>query len=366
MNASALLTSCEPGTPEPSTVGLPTMPAGDVVAQPHRSIQCDTLEKLIAGMECAKEAVAFFDASAALAAIVNLVQPGEEIVVGTNLDAATCRVFSRLLWQRGVTVWCVDPAELAEAVTARTRLVYVQTHGGARAVAADVPRIADTCSSNGALLVVDATAASPLGVQPLMAGADLVIHTGSTLVAGTLVDDPPAFISSDSTALLASLKRFRERSGTYPPEANIQLILSGIETLAERLRKQQKCALRLARFLSVDPAIARVEYPGLRSRNNPGAPVQASRPDGIELVFETLNPLATRRVVDALNVFRAGIFDGTRSAVSIPATHGSRGFPEIDREASATPLVIRLTIGLESPDQLLCDLVDALENATGS
>ncbi|MCA9312376.1 MAG: PLP-dependent transferase [Phycisphaerales bacterium] len=267
---------------------------------------------------------------------------------------------SRLLWRRGVTVWCVDPAELAEAVTVRTSLVYVQTHGGTRAVAVDVATVAAACRASGAVLVVDATSASPAAVRPLTSGADVVVHTNADLLSGSRVEGSVALVASSNPALLATLERERERTASLPADSDVGLVSLGLRTLEGRLRTQQTTARRLVRFLASDPAVARVEYAGL-ARRGTGRERMLTKAEGIEIVFETLNPLAVRRVAAALRRFRPGLFDGTHSAVSIPATHGGRGFPEIERRVASGPLVIRLTIGLEPSDELLADLADALE-----
>ena len=358
MNASALIPATEGNTPSPAA--FPTMCARGVVGKLHGSKQRAHLEKEIADLEAAAGALAFRDAESALDAIVQLVRPGDEIVVGTNLDAATCRVLSRLLWRRGVTVWCVDPAELAEAVTVRTSLVYVQTHGGTRAVAVDVATVAAACRASGAVLVVDATSASPAAVRPLTSGADVVVHTNADLLSGSRVEGSVALVASSNPALLATLERERERTASLPADSDVGLVSLGLRTLEGRLRTQQTTARRLVRFLASDPAVARVEYAGL-ARRGTGRERMLTKAEGIEIVFETLNPLAVRRVAAALRRFRPGLFDGTHSAVSIPATHGGRGFPEIERRVASGPLVIRLTIGLEPSDELLADLADALE-----
>ena len=319
------------------------------------TIRREGIEGQLADLEKASASVIFTDAESMLCAVVELVEPGSEIVVSTDIDSKTCAMLSRLLWQRGVTVWCVDPIEVPDAVSERTGLVYLQLPGGSQLRQSDLDAVAERTARHGALLVVDGTFANPESSSPLDAGADVSLRTNARLLAGGAVD---AGVASVTDPVLADrLVTTRARLGATPDAGTIDLFTIGLPTLSLRLTRQEATARRLATFLSVDPAIRRVAYPGLASRRTTAS---RTRGGGITLIFEPKNPLVARRFATSVRRFKIGEpFDGARSTLTVSES-GTRTFPEIDRHKPVEPVTVRLTIGLEDSDDLLRDVANAL------
>ena len=361
----------------------------------------DVLEKRVAALEGGVAGLAFASGQAATtSAILTLCRAGDEIVSTTRLYGGTVTLFTGTLPRMGIHVTFVDsdePAAFAAAITDRTKLVYLETIGNPKLTVPDLAGIARVARARGVPVMVDNTTASPALCRPIEHGCDLVVHSltkylgGHGNSIGGLVADSgrfpwdngrfPEFVKPDPTyhglefyktfgpltfALRARVRTLRDTGACLSP-FNAFLILQGIETLGLRMERHSANALAVARFLASHKKVAWVLYPALK-----GHPAYARAkkylPDGASSLvgFGIRGGLkAGRRFIEHLKLFShlANIGDA-RSLAIHPASTTHQQLSEAEqRLAGVTPDFVRLSIGLETLDDILADLDQALAKA---
>ncbi|MCS6868672.1 PLP-dependent aspartate aminotransferase family protein [Thermus sp.] len=323
------------------------------------------LERLLAGLHGGEAALATASGMAALAALfLAHLRPGGRVVASRDLYGTTWGLLGDLA-RFGVEAVGVDATDL-EAVAAHLRpgsLLLVETLSNPRLRVADLPALAALARERGALLVVDNTFATPYHARPLAQGADLVVESLTK------------FLSGHHLVLLGGLVGRKDlvegplgvavRAGLVPDPWACWLGAEGAKTLAVRLERASATALRLARFLETHPKVRAVHYPGLPSHpDHATARRVLARGFGAMLAFE-LPPEreAVNRFLRALRHIRLVLsLGGTETTLSHPATSSHRSLPPSEREALGLhPGFLRLSVGLEDPEDLLEDLEEALK-----
>lgn len=334
------------------------------VANPTR----DALERLVAEIEGGSRALAFASGMAAIACLLTAVcSAGDHVVVSDDVYGGTYRVLAHVFSRMGIQASFVDSRDAAQverALTPRTRLVLVETPTNPLLKVADVPGIASVCRRRGVLLAVDATFLSPHFFRPLEHGADVSIQSGtkylgghSDLLAGTLtVRDPELgerlhFVQKSTGGVLAPFEAW--------------LLMRGIRTLALRMEAHQQGALRVAAWLREHPRVRRVHYPGLP--DDPGHSLLRTYASGFGgmVSFEVDGPERAERVLRRVRVFTlAESLGGVESLICLPArmTHASVP-PERRAQLGISDALIRLSVGIEDPDDLIADLAEAMADA---
>ena len=358
----------------------------------------DVLERRVAALEGGVAGLAFASGMAAIsAAVLTLCRQGDEVVSTTRLYGGTVTLFAATLPRMGVSVRFVDsdePEAFAEAITDRTRLVYLETIGNPLLSVPDLAGIAKAAHGQGVPVVVDNTTASPALCRPIEHGCDIVVHSltkylggHGTSIGGLVVDggrfpwdsgrfedfvepDPSyhglRFYQTFGEATLAVRTRVRTLRdlGACLSPFNAFLILQGIETLSLRMARHSANALAVAEFLSGHEKVAWVLYPGLESHP---AYARARRylPHGASglVGFGVKGGLeAGRRFIESLGLFShlANIGDA-RSLAIHPASTTHQQLSDQERvQAGVTPDFVRLSVGLETIDDILADLGQAL------
>jgi cystathionine beta-lyase len=324
----------------------------------------DVLDGELARLEGGARGLSYASGMAAVAAVARLCRPGDELVAAADLYGGTQRLFGRLLEPSGVGVRVVDardPRAVAAALTPRTRLVWVETPSNPLLQVVDLAALADLARCAGAPLVVDNSALSPWLQRPLEHGAQVVVHSATKHLGGHGDVTAGAVVTADE-ALGEELAFRRNAEGTALGPFDAWLVLRGLKTLGVRVERAQAGARAVAAALARHPAVRRVRYPGLAG--HPGRDVherQAEGP-GTLLSFETGDPPLAARVVDALELFTTAVsFGSVASAASIPRAMSHASAPAALR--AAAPLgadLVRLSIGLEDPGDLIADLERAL------
>jgi O-acetylhomoserine (thiol)-lyase len=358
----------------------------------------DVLERRVAALEGGVAGLAFASGMAAIsAAVLTLCRQGDEIVSTTRLYGGTVTLFAATLPRMGVSVRFVDsdePEAFAEAITDRTRLVYLETIGNPRLAVPDLAGIAQAAHARGVPVMVDNTAASPALCRPIEHGADIVVHSltkylggHGTSIGGLVVDggrfpwdsgrfqdfvepDPSyhglRFYKTFGEAALAVRTRVRTLRdlGACLSPFNAFLILQGIETLSLRMARHSANALAVAEFLSGHEKVAWVLYPGLESHP---AYARARRylPTGASglVGFGVKGGLeAGRRFIESLGLFShlANIGDARSLAIHPASTTHQQLSDQEQVQAGVTPDFVRLSVGLETIDDILADLGQAL------
>ncbi|HEX6989757.1 MAG TPA: aminotransferase class I/II-fold pyridoxal phosphate-dependent enzyme [Bacillota bacterium] len=331
----------------------------------------DALEAAIARLEGADAALAAASGMAAITAILlGAAGPGGTILAGRDLYGGTLRLLTEDLPAWGYRVELVersDPALLADAARrVEPDVIYAEVLTNPRVRVVDLPALAAVARRAGARLVVDNTFGSPVLCRALDLGADAVVHSATKYLSGHA--DVIAGVAAGGSELIGRAKALCVRLGARLDPFAAWLTLRGLATLDLRVRRQSENALRLARYLAGHPAVARVDYPGLPSDPD-HALARRLLPEGAGgmLAFELKGgEAAADRFVARLELIRfAPSLGDVKTTVSHPVRTSHRGLDaETLRRLGVGPGLVRLSTGIEDPDDLIVDLDRALEGLT--
>jgi len=360
-------------------------------------------EERVAALEGGVGALATASGHAAITlAVCNLARCGEEIVSSQSLYGGTYSLFRYTLPKLGIRVRFVDPSDpgnFARAITPATRAVYVETIGNPRLDVPDLAGIAEVAHGAGVPLIVDNTFATPYLCRPLEHGADIVVHSATkfigghgTSMGGIIVDGGrfdwgngrfPEFTEPDPSyhglrywstygkrayIVKARLQLLRDFGACLSP-FNSFLFLQGLETLPLRMQRHSENALTVAQYLRDHPAAAWVAYPGLPEHpSHPQAARYLENGYGAVVTFGIRGGVeAGRRFMEELRLFSllANVGDAKSLVIHPASTTHQQLSPEDQLAAGVTPDLVRLSIGLEDVEDLLEDLEQALNLATG-
>lgn len=325
----------------------------------------EALEKVMAELEGGARGLAFASGMAALQTILLLFSEGDHFIVGDDVYGGTYRLFARVFSRLGMKASFVDlsqPEELERHLTSRTRAIVVETPTNPLLKVINLQAMASFSHAHGLKLIVDNTFMTPYFQRPLELGADIVFHSATKYLAGhsdvlagiAVVKDPE---------LGEELHFLQNATGAVLSPFDSYLVLRGIRTLALRMEAHQRGALQVAQFLSERHDVAKVYYPGLPS--HPGhhlARVQGEGFGGM-VSFLLSDPERAAEVTRKVKLFTlAESLGGVESLISIPArmTHASIP-PERRKELGIHDGLIRLSVGIEDPEDLVEDLRQALD-----
>jgi cystathionine gamma-synthase len=326
------------------------------------------LERCIASLEDAAHGLAFASGLAAEDCILRLLSSGDHLVMPSDAYGGTYRLISRVWSPLGITSTPADLSDmdqLAGAWRSDTRMIWVETPSNPLLTVVDIEAVAAFAHERDAIVVVDNTFATPYLQQPLNLGADIVVHSATKYLGGHS-DVVGGLIATADDDLADRLAFFQNAAGGVPGPLDCYLVLRGLKTLGVRMDRHCSNATAVAEFLRLHPAVASVLYPGLSS--HPGHDI-ASRQmkDFGGMVSFVLGggEAAALEVARSTKIFTlAESLGAVESLIEHPhrMTHASAaGSPlEVD------PGLIRLSVGIESVDDLLEDLETALAGATGA
>ena len=321
------------------------------------------LERSVAGLEGARHGFAFASGMAAEDALVGLLRPGDHVVLGDDAYGGTFRLIARVYGDRGIgwsAVDLTDADSLAAALRPETRQVWMETPTNPMLTVVDIAAVADAAHSVGARLVVDNTFATPYLQNPLGLGADIVVHS-STKYLGGHSDVVGGFIAVDDDGLAEQLAFVQNAAGAVPSPFDCYLLLRGIKTLGVRMDRHCDNAAEVASYLNDHPAVARVLHPGLM--DHPGHQIATRQMRGFGGMVSCIltgGEAAAVAAVSSTRVFQlAESLGAVESLIEQPSTmtHLSvAGSP-----LAVDPGLIRLSVGIETIDDLLADLEQALD-----
>lgn len=321
-----------------------------------------SLEEIMAQLEEGKIGIAFASGLAAIDAVLKLLESGDEIIAVDDIYGGAYRLFEQVYKKFGINVRYVDASDannVFNAISSRTKLIWIETPTNPTLKISDISAIAKMAKANRCLLCVDNSFASPALQKPLTLGADIVIHSATKYLGGHS-DLIAGIVVTKDQALGEKIKFYQNACGGILGPFDSWLVIRGIETLHLRIRQHCTSAQSIAEFLSGHPAIDQVFYPGLTSHpNHEIAKKQASGFGGI--VSFTLNENTEEgagRFVSNTKLFKlAESLGGIKSLVSHPAAMTHKSIPaEKRRQAGVSDSLIRLSVGLEDPVDLIQDL----------
>ncbi|MFA9461257.1 trans-sulfuration enzyme family protein [Thiohalorhabdus methylotrophus] len=325
-----------------------------------------SLEAKLAALEDAEAALAFTAGMGAESSLF-FAHGREGIVCIGDAYGGTLELLTDQLPRLGMDthlLWETEPvalrAQLEERLAAGARLVFLETPTNPSLEVYDIAEISEVAHAYGALVAVDNTFATPVNQNPLGLGADLVMHSATKYLGGH--SDLTAGAVMGPAALLEPVAAWRKSLGQVPAPETATLLSRSLATLPLRVERQNATAGVLARSLAEHPRVARALYPGLAQF--PGHSLAARQMTGFGgmVTFEVADADAAA-VVDRLRLFAiAPSLGGVESLATQPVTtthHGLSG--ESQRRLGITPAMVRLSVGLEDPEDLLADLEQALE-----
>ncbi|EFH86984.1 homocysteine synthase [Ktedonobacter racemifer] len=362
----------------------------------------DAFERRVAALEGGVGALATSSGQAAeTLAILNIAGAGDEIVSSASLYGGTYNLLHYTLPKLGITTHFVDsrnPENFRAAINARTKAIFAETVGNPRLDTLDISAVAAIAHEHGLPLIVDNTLATPYLVQPIKHGADIVIHSATkfinghgTSIGGIIVDSGkfdwagsgrfPGLVEPDPSyhglryaeafgplayILKARVQLLRDLGAATTP-FNSWLFLQGLETLALRMERHSQNALRIAEFLQSHPAVSWVSYPGLPDHpQHELAKKYFTHGYGAILGFGIKGGVeAGKRLIQHIELFShlANVGDSKSLIIHPASTTHAQLTPDEQISTGVTPDFIRLSIGIETVEDLIGDLDQALKAA---
>ncbi|MFE2635589.1 cystathionine gamma-synthase [Streptomyces scopuliridis] len=321
------------------------------------------LEENLAALEGGRRGLAFASGLAAEDCLLRtLLAPGDHVVIPNDAYGGTFRLFAKVVSRWGVDFSVADtsdPAAVQAALTPRTKAIWVETPSNPLLNITDIAQLAGIARSAGVRLVVDNTFASPYLQQPLALGADVVVHS-TTKYMGGHSDVVGGALIVDDAELADELAYHQNAMGAVAGPFDAWLVLRGIKTLAVRMDRHSENATRITEMLTSHPRVSKVLYPGLPE--HPGHEVAAKQMKafGGMISFQVKDgEEAAVAVCDRAKLFTLGeSLGGVESLIEHPGrmTHASAAGSALEVPSD----LVRLSVGIESADDLLADLQQAL------
>ncbi|RMG20565.1 MAG: PLP-dependent transferase [Bacteroidetes bacterium] len=324
------------------------------------------LEKLIAALECGHSGYAFASGLAAVDAVLKLLESGDEVLAVDDIYGGTFRMFAHIYEKFGIRVKYVDTSDLSQVVdhiSSKTRLVWLETPTNPTLKISYIREISKIAHQHDALLVVDNTFASPAIQQPLLQGADIVLHSATKYLAGHS-DVVAGLVVAKDAETAARIKFVQNATGAILGPQDSWLTIRGIETLHLRVKQQSENALAVATFLQQCPEVDRVYYPGLPTHKDHELAKQQQRYFGgivsFSLKDDTEN--AALSFISSTRLFQlAESLGGVKSLLCHPPSMTHKGTPRaIRHKTGIQDSLIRLSCGIENAEDLVQDIRWAL------
>jgi len=322
------------------------------------------LEAALAALEGASYGLAFASGMAAIDTVLRLLNPGDHVIAGNDVYGGTFRLFDKVLRRYGLTFTFVDttdPDQVAAALRAETRMIWLETPSNPLLRVTDIAALARVAHAhpNRPYLVVDNTFATPYLQRPLDLGADLVVHSTTKYLGGHSDVVGGAVVTNDAQTY-ERLAFLQNAVGAVPGPMDCFLVLRGIKTLPVRMDRHAANAAAVADFLAGHPKVAQVLYPYHPSHPQVAIARRQMRNGGGMVSFVVQGGAAAAvRVAEGTRLFAlAESLGGVESLIEVPAamTHASTA----NSPLAVDPGLVRLSVGLEHIDDLLADLEQAL------
>ena len=325
----------------------------------------EALEVVLASLEGGAHGLSFASGLAAeTTLLLARLRPGDHLVLGDDVYGGTYRLLATVLADWGVafdTVDLTDPDAVRAAVREETGVIWVETPTNPFLKVVDIEAMSAIAHDADAWCVVDNTFASPYLQRPLELGADAVVHSVTKYLGGHSDLIGGALVLNDAET--AERLRFLQNAvGAVPGPMDCYLALRGVKTLAVRMEAHCRGAKRVAEFLSSHPKVTRVHYPGLADHPQHQVAARQMRDFGGMVSFEMGSPEEAIRVAEATELFFLGeSLGGVESLIEVPGpmTHASVAGSPLE----VPPTLVRLSVGIEHPDDLVEDLDRALASA---
>jgi len=323
-------------------------------------------EEKLAALDNAERALVFSSGMGAVStSLLALLRSDDEILCAAAVYGGTYKLINDVLpgfriARRFVTL--EELREPARMIGDRTRVFWFETPTNPTLRCVDIRAIAEACRAHGVVSVIDNTFASPINQQPIGMGIDISMQSATKYLNGH--SDVTAGVLTGARSRLDSIDLMRRNLGTVLDPQAAYAMARGLKTLPVRMDRHNRNAAAIAQFLELHPRVARVFYPGLPSHPDHDTAKRQMCGFGGMVTFEVDGGLAeASRVYDRLKVIkRAATLGGLETIVSLPVLTSHWGYSDEALErAAVTPGMLRLSVGLEDPEDLTADLAQALE-----
>ena len=329
-----------------------------------------TYEQRIAAMEQGQFAIASASGMGAITTMVlGLLKQGDHVVVSRNVFGSTINLFRNVFEKLGVAVSFVDlkdDASWKNSITEQTKLFFTETPSNPLQDVVDIKKLADIAHQNDILLVVDNSFLTPVFQQPLKFGADIVIHSATKYVDGQGRCVGGSLVTNDQS-VYDKVYKAQRTTGSTMSAFNAWVFLTALETLKIRMEAHQKNALQLANWLEQHPAVTKVYYPGLLSHPDYhlAKTQQVGNAGVVAFDVKGMREGAWKLIDQTSWISITGNLGDTKTTITHPASTTHCRITEKERQqAGISESLIRLSVGLEDPDDIQQDLVNGL-NALG-
>ncbi|MCT1530380.1 cystathionine gamma-synthase [Sphingobacterium daejeonense] len=324
------------------------------------------LEDCIAALENGKFGLAFSSGMAATDCVLRLLQPGDEVVTGDDLYGGSYRIFTKVYEPMGIKFKFVNTSDnqaVADAITDKTKLIWVETPTNPTLKLADIEAIGKIAKERGILYAVDNTFASPYLQNPLDLGADIVMHSVTKYLGGHSDVVMGALVMNDEE-LYKKLFFYYNACGGTPGPQDAFLVLRGIKTLHLRMTAHCENGRKVAEYLKNHPKIEKIYWPGFEDHPGHDVAKKQMRDFGgmVSIVLKDADLQETFRIASGFKVFTlAESLGGVESLINHPATMTHGSIPKEAREkVGVVDNLLRLSVGVEDADDLIADLEQAL------
>jgi cystathionine gamma-synthase len=324
------------------------------------------LEKIVAALENGVDALAFSSGMAAIATLMELFQPGDHLVVDSDLYGGTVRLFDNISEKNGIEVTKIDcsPENVQKCIKDNTKAIYIETPTNPMMNVIDITALSEIAKRRGIWLIVDNTFLSPYFQNPLDLGADIVVHSGTKYLGGHN-DTLAGFLVTSDLDISEKLRFIIKTTGAGLAPFDSWLILRGIKTLGVRMEKTQENAFEIVHWLEEQEEVRKVIYPGLKT--HPGYEVmrKQSRGFGAMITFEVTSKEFALSILKNVRLIQfAESLGGVETLITYPITQTHADVPkELLEKNGINECVLRLSVGIESSRDLIAEFERVFKKA---
>ena len=333
-------------------------------ANPTRQV----MEEMLATIDGGKYGVAYASGMAAVDSCMKLLKAGDHVVCSDDVYGGVSRHFNQILVNYDLHFTYVDssdPANVEHAITPNTKLIWVETPTNPLLKITDLEAVGKIAKKHGIMFGVDSTFATPVFLRPLEFGADLVMHSTTKYLSGhnQLIG---GVVITNREDLFEQLKFVQKTIGAVPGPFDCWLTILGVKTLDLRMKKHAANAQAVAEYLEAHPKVSTVTFPGLPS--HPMHKVAKEQMSGFSgmISFELTGGIpAGKTVMNSVQLAKlAESLGAVETMITHPATMTHVDVPQAEREARGlTDGLVRISVGIENPDDIIADLEQALDKA---
>ncbi|MGL5259273.1 MAG: trans-sulfuration enzyme family protein [Lachnospiraceae bacterium] len=326
------------------------------------------VEQVVASLEDGVDALAFSSGMAAITTLMELFQPGDHIITDSDLYGGSIRLFDHVNKKNGISFSHIDctTEKIEDYIKENTKAIYIETPTNPMMNVIDIKLISDIAKKHNMLVIVDNTFLTPYFQKPFLLGADIIVHSGTKFLGGHN-DTIAGFLVTNSEELSKKLRFLIKTVGSGLAPLDSWLILRGIKTLPIRMEKSQESAKKLVEFLLKEEQVKNVYYPGIEGTKSCEICKRQASGYGSMITFEVAKKEIALQILKEIKLIPfAESLGGTETLLTYPLTQTHADVPEdIRLKNGITDCVLRLSVGLEDPIDLIRDLKQAIDSYKG-